>query len=347
MTFRTISNRKLPCMFACSKIRILVLVVPVILSCRSDVKNPDIFNDINVDLQSKELSTIYNNFLKVDIKSKGAELSSIKQSEKEYLWQGDTAIWKHQSPILFPIVGRLVDHEYSYKDKTYPMNFHGFAWKNTFQVIEKSTTSVTFQLTSSKELKEIYPFDFILCVKYTLKNSSLEVEYEVRNPSKTEDLYFSIGAHPAFNCPMEANQKRNEFQLVFDTDAMPKSQDKASGLFIDEFTQYFENPGILKIKDTTFNKGALVFNPNPFSKVTLIHEPSQTKYLSLEFANFPFLGIWSAKNKNGIVAPFVCIEPWYGIADKTNHNKDYITKEGIIKLGTNNTFNCKYTVEIY
>jgi galactose mutarotase-like enzyme len=333
-------------MFACSKIRILVLVVPVILSCRSDVKNPDIFNDINGDLQSKELSTIYNNFLKVDIKSKGAELSSLRHNGKEYLWQGDTAFWKHQSPILFPIVGRLVDHEFIYKGKTYPMKFHGFAWKNNFKVIEKSSNSITFELTSSDKIKETYPFDFILHVKYILKNKSLQVEYTISNTSNTDDLYFSLGSHPAFNCPVENGHKRDEYQLVFDVDSMPKSQDKAGGLFIDQYTQYFKKPGVLKLQDTTFNKGALVFNPNPFSKVTLVHKPSQTEYLSVFFKNHPYLGIWSAKNKNNKVTPFVCIEPWYGVADKASHNKDYTQKEGVMKLTPNDIFNCSFRIEI-
>lgn len=321
--------------------RNLYLVFILVFLCGCNNKTSKITENLN-----SEMHSISNDTLTVSVKTKGAELTSIRHNEKEYLWQGNPEFWKHQSPVLFPIVGRLVDHEYIYQDKTYPMNFHGFAWKNNFKLIEKSSNSLTFELTSSDELKEIYPFDFILHIKYTLKGKSLNVEYEVKNLSKKEGLYFSIGAHPAFNCPIEADHKREDYQLVFDTDAMPKSQDKKSGLFINKYTQYFEEPGILKLQDTTFNNGALVFNPNPFNKATLIHEPSQTKYLSMTFKNFPYLGIWSAKNNNEKIAPLVCIEPWYGVADFENHDKHIIKKTGINNLEPNDVFNCSFTIEI-
>lgn len=322
------------------KLNLLFILCLVCLSCNFS-KEIKVNNHIN-----SETYTLSNDTLEVSVKSRGAELSSIKFNSMEYLWQGNPEFWAEQSPILFPIVGRLKDHEYVFDNKTYKMSFHGFAWKSNFKMIAKSTSSLTFELTSSEKIKEIYPFDFVLHVKYTLKGKALEVEYEVKNPSNIEDLYFSIGSHPAFNCPMEEGQKRIEYQLVFDVDSMPKSQDKKGGLFIDEWTQYFKEPGILKLQDSTFNKGALVFNPNPVSKATFVHEPTQKEYLSLTFKNYPYLGIWSAKNINDKVAPFVCIEPWYGVADKTSHNKEYIEKEGVIKLIPNEIFNCYFTIEI-
>lgn len=325
------------------KSNLLIVLFLVCMSCNFSKEQK--ISELKTDQNSKSY-TISNDTLEVSIKSKGAELSSIKSDSMEYLWQGDSTYWKHQAPILFPIIGRLVDHEFIYQGKTYPMNFHGFAWKNNFRVIAKSSSSITFELTSSEKIKEIYPFDFILLVKYTLKDRALNVEYKVENPSKSNELYFSLGSHPAFNCPMEKNQNRSDYQLVFDVDAMPKSHDKESGLFIDQYTQYFKNPGILQLQDSTFNKGALVFNPNPFSKATLIHEPSQKEYFSLIFKNYPYLGIWSAKNEDNKIAPFVCIEPWYGLADKASHNKDYARKEGIMKLTPNEIFNCSITIEI-
>ncbi len=327
---------------------IILAIVTFSISCISNEKKTyPVHNPPNSKIDTVSIYTISNMDLIVAIKSKGAELSSIKSGFKEYLWQGDEAFWKEQSPILFPIVGRLVDHEFVYRNKTYPMKFHGFAWKSDFKIIEKSSRSITFELTSSKEQKGFYPFDFNLQIKYTLKGKTLDVAYKVENPSKTEGLYFSIGAHPAFNCPMEKDQKRNDYQLVFDVDSMPKSQDKESGLYINRYTQYFKKPGVLELQDSIFNRGALVFKNNPFSKATLIHKPTEKKYLSMQFKNFPYLGIWSMTNKNDAITPFVCIEPWYGVADAKSHNKDFTQKEGIIKLQPNKTFNCNYTIQIF
>ena len=98
----------------------------------------------------------------------------------------------------------------------YAMNQHGFARDDDFKVIENTHNSVAFELASTEESKEIFPFDYKLQVEYTLVKKSLKIEYTVINPSKNNDLYFAIGAHPAFNCPFETGHNRDEYQLVFD-----------------------------------------------------------------------------------------------------------------------------------
>ena len=51
--------------------------------------------------------TLENDFIKVDIAGKGAELQGLfsKETKIEYLWNGDSAFWGKHSPVLFPIVG--------------------------------------------------------------------------------------------------------------------------------------------------------------------------------------------------------------------------------------------------
>lgn len=291
-----------------------------------------------------ERFTINNDTLEVSINLLGAELSSIKSNNKEYLWQGDKAYWHEQSPILFPIVGKLKNDKYYYNGIEYNMKFHGFARKEQFSVVNKDNRSITLSLKTNKSIKEQYPFNFELQIRYTIKNNSLEVAYNVINLSKIEPMYFSIGAHPGFICPIEKTHKRNEYELVFDKKVSPNSLDKSGGLFNDRQTQYFKEEGVLKLTDTTFNKGALVFKPNPFNKATLVHKPTGKSYLSVTFKGFPYLGIWSARKPD---TPFVCIEPWYGLADFASHNKDLIQKEGIQSLASNSIFKASYRIQIY
>ena len=59
------------------------------------------------------------------------------------------------------------------------------------------------------------------------------------------------------------------------------------------------------------------------------------------FSNFPYFGIWAAKN-----ADFVCLEPWQGIADFEDHNKDFTQKFGILKLERNEDWKADWAVEI-
>ena len=58
---------------------------------------------------------IENEQIRIGVKEFGAELTSFynKQNHTEYLWQGDSEIWGGQSPVLFPIIGRLKDDRYT------------------------------------------------------------------------------------------------------------------------------------------------------------------------------------------------------------------------------------------
>ncbi len=302
----------------------------------------------NLDKKEKPLitapiHTLKNEQLTVTIKTKGAELVGLKTDDLEYIWQADPKVWPRHSPLLFPIVGRLVDHEYIYNGKTYSMKQHGFARNYDFEIIAKTENSILFEQIATNKSKEIYPFDFILNVKYTLSGTKLITEYIVKNPSNDKDLYFSIGAHPAFSCPFEKGQKRSDYQLVFDKKIAPKAHINNKGLYEGSTSTVFSENGIINVTDTLFDNDSFTFNPNPFSKVTFVHKPTQKEYLSVLFKNFPYLGIWSKKN----VAPFVCIEPWHGIADRKNHNKDYTQKEGVEKLTPQGVFSCSFTIEIY
>ncbi|QOD59741.1 aldose 1-epimerase family protein [Polaribacter haliotis] len=323
------------------KIPLILLFFIAFSSCKNSEKTKK--TDIS-KIEKKEMYTISNDSLTVSVKSFGAELTSIKKASKEYLWQGNPEFWKHQSPTLFPIVGRLVDHEFTHKDSLYKMNFHGFAWKSEFNLIKKTATSLTFELLPSENSRKQYPFEFKLQIEYVLNGNSLDLNYYVKNPAEKKDLYFSIGGHPAFNIPIKTGQQRDEYQLIFDTNAMPTSRDKESGLFVDTYTQFFDKGGVLQIKDSTFIEGALVFNPNPFSKATLVHEPTKEEFFTIHFKDFPYVGIWSQKDPK---TPFIAIEPWFGVADDIHHNKEFTQKEGIQILKPKEVFRAGFSVEIY
>jgi galactose mutarotase-like enzyme len=57
--------------------------------------------------------------------------------------------------------------------------------------------------------------------------------------------------------------------------------------------------------------------------------------------NWPYFGIWSKKG-----SPFVCLEPWYGLADSEDHNQELTEKEGILKLAGGKSWHAEWTVEL-
>ncbi|MCT0221434.1 aldose 1-epimerase family protein, partial [Lactiplantibacillus plantarum] len=63
-----------------------------------------------------------NEYLTVLINEAGAELSSVKSSDGiEYMWQADKTFWGRHAPVLFPIVGRLKDDQYTVAGQAYHM----------------------------------------------------------------------------------------------------------------------------------------------------------------------------------------------------------------------------------
>ena len=128
---------------------------------------------------------------KAQILQKGAELSSLwdKRSHTEYIWQADPAFWDRHSPVLFPIVGTLKDGKYRFEGKDYPLARHGFARDSQFEVAAQKSNCVTLVLKSCAESLVVYPFHFVLKIRYTLTEEGLSVEYEVGLAEKESSSY--------------------------------------------------------------------------------------------------------------------------------------------------------------
>ncbi|GAA0730795.1 aldose 1-epimerase family protein [Aquimarina litoralis] len=286
--------------------------------------------------------TIQNDQLTVRINSVGAELSSIitKKDNKEYLWQGDPTIWASQAPVLFPIVGGLKNGTYHYKDQQYGLPKHGFIRYNTaIEGIQNSETKVSFTLSPSEETIEKYPFQFTFTISYELVENQLIVSHTVEN-TDTKTMYFSIGGHPAFNCPIDPSENYEDYFIELEqtknTDCFVLTSD---GLISDETISVIKDHKIW-LTDTIFDKDALIFKDIQANKATLIHK-EKGAILSMDFKDFPDLGIW-AKPK----APYVCIEPWLGYADVISTTQNIIEKECIQHLEKEKIHRSSYSITI-
>src|SRR5688572_9820942 len=169
------------------------------------------------------MHTIENDIIRVSIREKGAELSGIfhKPLQLEYMWSGDPAFWSKQSPVLFPIVGALKNNTYFFQNRSYELPRHGFARDKNFSVIDKSASSITFSLSHDEQTLFVYPFKFELRIRYSLDESTVIVVYEVINLSN-ENMYFSIGGHPAFKVPLLENTNYGDYYLEFNANENAK-----------------------------------------------------------------------------------------------------------------------------
>ena len=285
---------------------------------------------------------IKNEHIKAKIKSFGAELNSLQKIDEnlEYMWQGDLKYWNRHSPILFPIVGRLKNDSYFYKNQKYNMSQHGFARDKEFEIVRNEADFIEFRLKSDEKTLEIYPFSFELYLSYKLDKNSLIVSYKVINKSD-DKMLFSIGAHPAFNWTLNENEQKEDYFLEFENIKNTKRY------FLNELGLVY-NSIDLEIKDNKialneelFKNDALVFNDSNIKSVALKNNKND-KFIKLNFENFPYLGIWSKPSG----APFICIEPWLGVADEIGTNQKFEEKTGILKLKKDEIFEASYSIEI-
>jgi galactose mutarotase-like enzyme len=286
---------------------------------------------------------IENEYLKVVIKTKGAELDSIynKRTQLEYMWSADPAFWSKKSPVLFPIVGTLKNDRYYFQNKEYSLSRHGFARETDFTATEQAPSSVTFTLESNETTLERFPFSFRFDIVYSLDAEKLNVIYRGKNTG-TIDLYFSVGGHPAFRLPLTAGTDYTDYYLEFnETENAGRWPISKDGLIETNSISLLDNTRRLQLKKELFYTDAIVFKQLKSDKVSLLSQKT-TNGLEFDFTGFPFLGIWAAKN-----ADFVCIEPWCGIADSVTANQQLLDKEGINKLGAMQTFERVWSVKTF
>lgn len=290
------------------------------------------------------MHTLKNDLLAIRVKEHGAELASIKKGSEEYLWQADSAFWGRHSPVLFPIVGSVWDKKYRVDGKEFELGQHGFARDMDFTLVEKKDTEIRFRLESDEETLTRYPWPFILEIGYRLEGNAIAVIWKVTNPG-TEDMYFQIGAHPAFCYPDYDPQTEERGFLSFDrNEGLECIRIKEKGCVDAEKKYPLEVPenGLFPLTKTTFDAiDTIMLQDSQIGRVTL-HKPDRTPWLSLTF-DAPVVGIWSPPTRN---APFICLEPWYGRCDRADYEGDYRDKDWINRLAPGETFKSVYTIEI-
>lgn len=287
---------------------------------------------------------IENDELLVEIKSAGAELTKIysKSTNLNYLWKGDSVFWGRHAPVLFPIVGQVKGKSYLLEGEKYQLSQHGFARDQEFQLIQHDDDLATFELVYSEESLDVYPFKFALQITYQLVGNELLVNYEVINKDE-KNILFSLGGHPAFNCPLVKGTKFEDYYLSFPKDENPQQLhlNTTTGLRNGKVDQV--NLGRkIELNYDLFSNDALIYEGLASSEVSLLSNKHEHG-LTFTFKNWKYMAFWT-KGKN---APFLCLEPWCGITDADDSNGDFKTKLGIEKLGVEKRFVVEYRVEFF
>ena len=254
------------------------------------------------------------------VKEMGAELNSLKskKTDIEYIWYGDESIWYGQSPILFPIIGRLLDDKYTLNGKGYSMEKHGIVRKKPFVLSERTEDSLTFIKTQNEDTLKDYPYNFELKVVFQLTDGGLRVTHRITNTDEKVMLY-SFGAHPGFNCEIG-----DYLEFSDDTKLFTERIDHESILIEETFPVEMDGNKVV-LTPEIFNDDALILSDFKSHNIK-IKSKNHNRVISFDFDS-PFLGIWAKPN-----APYVCLEPWWGVNDNYDKKADFSQKRGIMSL---------------
>lgn len=279
--------------------------------------------------------TISNEFLTATFSEIGAELKSLKCDGKEHIWYSDPAFWTGASPVLFPICSGLKDDEFIYEGKTYSMQKHGFARRSGFEVEHVGDATATFLLSSANCPHDNYPFEYEFRITYTLVGKKVNVEYNIRNLTDGE-MYFSVGAHEAYLCP----EGIENYEIVFESKENLDAYQLVGPLLSDETKSYGVNTDTLQLSNSLFENDCLIFKNLNSHSVNLVNKTTSQK-IKVDFKGFDYLLLWTVPG-----APFICIEPWCGVTDNVNTNKNLPEKEGIQKIEKGGSFYRLHSFEI-
>ena len=287
--------------------------------------------------------TLRNDILELTADTHGAEILSVRRDGREYIWCGDPAFWGRRTPVLFPFVGQVRGGSYRHKGIRYPMGQHGFARDQEFELFSGTDQSLSFVLRDSRRTREIYPFRFELFVTYTLIEDTVEVEWKVRNTGK-ETMYFSIGGHPAFMCPLHDTEKWEDYAIEIRKEGRTPDHIVirpivSGGNVGDEERKIALDHGTITPTQELFSGDALILEGQQADEISLLN-PDREAYLTVRF-DTPLVGIWSPVGKN---APFICIEPWCGRTDSIYFDGELSEREYGNELEPGTEFRRSYSV---
>ncbi|TGX81539.1 aldose 1-epimerase family protein [Palleniella muris] len=268
-----------------------------------------------------------NDRLRVVVDTHGAEITKVGlfadgRAVKDCVWDGNPRWWKRHTPVLFPIVGALWHGVMRHKGCEYAMGQHGFARDSEFEVVAATDDFVEMRLASSEETLKVYPFCFELSMKHEIfADGTITTSWRVANTG-SEEMHFQIGGHPAYLLPVsESGGYEGTVRLSGGKQPYRLTTIEAEGCVAQGYTAF--EGDVITIAPDTFAHDAFIFETPCPDTVTLCDGTG--KELLVFRADCPALGIWAPGRDE--IAPFVCIEPWWGRTDRVGYEGDIADRE--------------------
>lgn len=278
-----------------------------------------------------------NEALTICVAEMGAELQSIKDREgREYMWQAGEQ-WPRHSPILFPIVCSVNNNTYVVDGKEYHLPRHGFARDTQFTVISQTREKVTLALHDTDETLQVYPYHFNLAVTYRLEGNKVHVIWHVEN-TDTREIHFQIGGHPAFKVP---GGKLEGLVKLDNEEPLDVLKSYADGSHDMVEIPLEADRGVMEINNNFFRNDSVKIHKSQTRRAMLM-DTNGKPAVTVDY-KAPVCAFWSPYGKQ---APFVCIEPWYGIGDPRGFKGEFKDKPLMNHLLPGASFMSRYSITI-
>ena len=268
-----------------------------------------------------------NEKLHIRVCSKGAELQSVysKQTHLEYIWQPGTETFAHHTMLLFPNPGRIAHDRIIVGGKVYPAMMHGFANDMEFNPVECDDKHILLELGATDYTRRYYPYEFRLQVEFTLQEDKVLQHFYVLNDDE-KPVYYCLGAHPGFYCPIELGESGDDYSLVFNRPQMLNQMEleNHTRLLTGNYTTCLNNETQIPLDEHFFDNGPRLYGNMCAETLTLLSHKSG-RFMELGVEGFDNLCLWGAPGKMSVI----CIEPWCGTSDRTDTDHIWETKPGV------------------
>ncbi len=290
--------------------------------------------------------SLENEKILVQVNELGGSLTSIydKERREECLYQPLKESWAGQDVFIFPMIARLVNGTYTHKGKEYQFKNHGLIRYMKGEGKKISNEEILVHFSSDEETLKRYPFEFEADSIYRIQGNELIVMYRIKNNSK-EDMPFMIGGHPAFKVPGE--KKETLFDLSGNYITFPKKvkltrivQDETFSFNVGE-EDFGETDRIDLTKEMFAKIDTYIFKADDIDTLTL-HKKNGS-CITMDKTGIHYVALWSHNNWSN----FVAIEPWNGIPDSLNPNKEFSKKPGTQSIKPGETYTFTYKIFIH
>ncbi len=278
------------------------------------------------------------------VDTKGGELVSYRDGTGlEYIWTGDPAYWPGRNPLLFPIVGGLLEGSVYIGDQEVSMARHGFARTSSFAIGGQGEDWVELVLTEHQDTLACYPFPFRLTVRQQLTDRGFSTTVTVTNTG-SQPMPFCLGAHTGFRCPLEEGEAFEDYDIRFQhRETCPTLVPDGSGLDRARTRPCLEDSDLLPLTYRYFDEMDTLILEGLTSQWVELRSRKTGKGVRMTFPGFPVLALWSAPGKQ---APYLCIEPWHGVPHVAGEGPQLADKAFCITLAPGAHHTLGYQVEI-